>query len=102
VIKGKVEPEVLNTPLLMLTEIGPPTPMPPVTTIGGGVVLDSAPPKHRAGDPATLIADSTKARSMLGWAPHRGIADMIASAAAWHRTQLYVDTIIDKARAAIV
>jgi selenocysteine-specific elongation factor len=26
----------------------------PVTTMGGGVVLDSAPPKHRAGDPATI------------------------------------------------
>jgi selenocysteine-specific elongation factor len=26
----------------------------PVTTIGGGGVLDNAPPKHRAGDPATL------------------------------------------------
>ncbi len=26
----------------------------PVTTIGGGVVLDSAPPKHRPGDPATI------------------------------------------------
>ena len=26
----------------------------PVTTIGGGVVLDCAPPKHRAGDPATI------------------------------------------------
>ena len=26
----------------------------PVTTIGGGVVLDCAPPKHRAGDPAVI------------------------------------------------
>jgi selenocysteine-specific elongation factor len=26
----------------------------PVTTIGGGCVLDNAPPKHRPGDPATL------------------------------------------------
>src|SRR5208337_4369851 len=26
----------------------------PVTTIGGGGVLDNAPPKHRPGDPATL------------------------------------------------
>ena len=26
----------------------------PVTTIGGGSVLDNAPPKHRPGDPATL------------------------------------------------
>ena len=28
----------------------------PVTTIGGGVVLDAAPPKHRSGDPATIEA----------------------------------------------
>ncbi len=54
---------------------------------------------RRAGDPATLIADSSKARSVLGWAPHRGIEEMIASAAAWHRTELYVDTVITKARA---
>jgi selenocysteine-specific elongation factor len=26
----------------------------PVTTIGGGIVLDSAPPKHRSGDPAAI------------------------------------------------
>ncbi len=57
---------------------------------------------RRAGDPATLIADSSKARRVLRWAPHRGIADMIASAAAWHRTQLYVDTVVNKAHAAIV
>lgn len=56
---------------------------------------------RRAGDPATLIADSSKARSALGWAPHRGIEAMIASAAQWHRTQTYVDTVITKARAAI-
>ncbi len=55
---------------------------------------------RRAGDPATLIADSTKARALLGWAPHRGIEEMIASAAAWHRTETYVNTILTKARAA--
>jgi UDP-glucose 4-epimerase len=57
---------------------------------------------RRAGDPATLIADSSKARSLLGWAPHRGIEEMIASAVAWHRTKTYVDTVLNKARAAQV
>jgi UDP-glucose 4-epimerase len=55
---------------------------------------------RRAGDPATLIADSTKARSVLGWTPRRGIEEMIASAAAWHRTETYVNTILTKAHAA--
>lgn len=55
---------------------------------------------RRAGDPATLIADSARARTVLGWAPHRGIEAMIASAAEWHRTDLYVETVINKARAA--
>lgn len=54
---------------------------------------------RRAGDPATLVADSTKARTVLGWTPQRGIEAMIASAADWHRTPLYVDTILAKARA---
>jgi UDP-glucose 4-epimerase len=54
---------------------------------------------RRAGDPAALIADSSKARAVLGWTPHRGIDAMIASAAAWHRTELYIDTVLTKARA---
>lgn len=51
---------------------------------------------RRAGDPATLIADSSKARAVLGWTPHRGIDAMIASAAEWHRSKLYVDTVLAK------
>jgi UDP-glucose-4-epimerase len=54
---------------------------------------------RRAGDPATLVADSSKARTVLGWTPHRGIEEMIASAATWHRMQLYVETVMAKARA---
>ncbi len=54
---------------------------------------------RRAGDPATLVADSSKARSVLGWKPHRGIEEMIASAATWHRMQLYIQTVMAKARA---
>lgn len=52
---------------------------------------------RRAGDPATLIADSSKARAVLGWARHRGIDAMIESAAEWHRTAVYVDTVMGKA-----
>lgn len=55
---------------------------------------------RRAGDPATLIADSTKARSVLGWAPWRGIEAMIASAAEWHRGKTYLETIAAKIAAA--
>ncbi len=55
---------------------------------------------RRAGDPATLIADSSKARQVLGWAPERGIEDMIGSAAEWHRTNTYAETIIKKGHAA--
>lgn len=53
---------------------------------------------RRGGDPAALIADSSKARQVLGWKPHRGIDEIIASAAQWHRTQCYIDTILNKAR----
>jgi UDP-glucose 4-epimerase len=57
-------------------------------------------PRHaprREGDPATLIADSAKARRMLGWSPKRGVEEMIASAAAWHRLPVYAETILRKA-----
>jgi UDP-glucose 4-epimerase len=52
---------------------------------------------RREGDPATLIADSAKAKEVLGWAPQRGIDSMVGSAAAWHGSQTYTDTIIKKA-----
>lgn len=55
---------------------------------------------RRAGDPASLIADSSKARQVLGWAPSRGIEAMIASAAAWHHSDTYIETIKNKVRAA--
>ncbi|MDR3528002.1 MAG: UDP-glucose 4-epimerase GalE [Rhizomicrobium sp.] len=48
---------------------------------------------RRAGDPAALIADSSKALSVLGWKPRRGIEAMIASATAWHRGERYLETI---------
>lgn len=54
---------------------------------------------RRVGDPATLIADSAKAKEVLGWVRERGVDNMIGSAAAWHHSQTYTDTIIDKANA---
>jgi len=40
---------------------------------------------RRAGDPARLVADVTKARNVLGWQPRRGLNEIIASAAEFHR-----------------
>ena len=54
---------------------------------------------RRDGDPAFLIADSTKAKEVLDWAPQRGVESMIGSAAAWHHSQTYTDTIVGKANA---
>jgi UDP-glucose 4-epimerase len=40
--------------------------------------------ERRAGDPPALIADSTRAREVLGWKPHRSTLDqMIGSAWEW-------------------
>jgi UDP-glucose 4-epimerase len=40
---------------------------------------------RRAGDPPLLVADSKKAREMLGWAPqHSDLANIIADAWRWH------------------
>lgn len=37
----------------------------------------------RAGDPAKLIADNTKAKEILGWAPQKNISESILSAYNW-------------------
>jgi UDP-glucose 4-epimerase len=42
---------------------------------------------RRPGDAAILVADATRARAWLGWAPQiPALRDIIASAWAWHRT----------------
>lgn len=42
---------------------------------------------RRAGDPATLIASSDKARNVLGWKPeHDSLEEIIESAWIWHKT----------------
>ncbi len=37
----------------------------------------------RAGDPPELVADISKARSLLGWAPRRSLRDIVRSATDW-------------------
>lgn len=39
---------------------------------------------RREGDPAILIADNKKAKSLLGWAPKHSIEEIIQSAWKWH------------------
>jgi UDP-glucose-4-epimerase GalE len=51
---------------------------------------------RRAGDPAVLVASSEKALRVLGWSPSRSLADIITDAAAWHRSDLYRDTVLAK------
>ena len=42
--------------------------------------------QRRAGDPARLVADSSKARQILGWRPeYDNIEDIISTAWNWHR-----------------
>lgn len=41
---------------------------------------------RRPGDPAALVADSTRIRAELGWHPrYAGLAEIVAAAWAWHR-----------------
>jgi UDP-glucose 4-epimerase len=45
---------------------------------------------RRAGDPATLVASSAKAREVLGWRPQRAdIRRIVADAWAWHQRPAY-------------
>ncbi len=41
--------------------------------------------KRRSGDPAVLIADSTKIQKELGWKPKYGLKEIIKSAWEWHK-----------------
>lgn len=45
---------------------------------------------RRAGDPATLVADPSKAKALLSWTAKRSaLEEIVATAAAWHRDQRY-------------
>ncbi len=44
---------------------------------------------RRAGDPAILVADNTKAREVLGWVPKYNIAGILKTAWDWHCNPKY-------------
>ncbi len=48
---------------------------------------------RREGDPPVLIASSEKAAKVLSWRPSRSLQSIIADAAAWHRSPLYIDAM---------
>ena len=50
-------------------------------TTGKKIALDVKP--RRAGDPATLVADNTKAKNILGWTPNHTLMDSIKTAYDW-------------------
>src|SRR5262245_11879856 len=50
-----------------------------------GVDIPTVLMPRRAGDPAELVADNTRARNLVGWKPTRALDDIVASAWAWHR-----------------
>ena len=41
--------------------------------------------ERRAGDPAKLFSNSSKAQKVLGWKPQRSLTDSISSAYNWHK-----------------
>ena len=45
--------------------------------------------KRRAGDPAKLVADNKKARTILKWVPKYNLEEIISSAWNWHKNQLF-------------
>jgi UDP-glucose 4-epimerase len=52
---------------------------------GAPVPVTTAP--RRAGDPAILVADSTRLRQELGWAPRYELEDMLRHALLWEQTR---------------
>lgn len=52
--------------------------------------------ERRKGDPAILVADPRKAKTVLNWKAERSFENIISSAVDWHKSDLYKKTIIDK------
>lgn len=52
---------------------------------GSALPVESAP--RREGDAPALVADSRKARDLLGWSPRHGLDDIVRTAWAWHTRQ---------------
>lgn len=44
---------------------------------------------RRAGDPAFLVADNSRARESLGWSPQIGLDGIVETALRWHQTEAY-------------
>jgi len=44
---------------------------------------------RRAGDPAVLVADNTKAKKVLGWFPKYSIEEILETAWRWHKAPKY-------------
>ena len=55
-----------------------------VRAVAGGGPITVEP--RRAGDPPTLVADTRRARDLLGWAPRHTLAEMVEDAWKWHRS----------------
>ncbi|RMF15985.1 MAG: UDP-glucose 4-epimerase GalE [Alphaproteobacteria bacterium] len=56
------------------------------TVVGRPIPVEEAP--RRPGDPPVLVADSSRARELLGWRPTRSeLERIIADAWAWHRQE---------------
>jgi UDP-glucose-4-epimerase GalE len=49
-----------------------------------GAVIEPEFVGRRAGDPVALYADNQRARDLLGWVPHYGLDEIVASAWRWH------------------
>ncbi|ADG09013.1 UDP-glucose 4-epimerase GalE [Caulobacter segnis] len=60
-----------------------------VHATGRPLPLQMAP--RRAGDAPVLVADNTKARQMLGWAPSRDLNVILSSAWRWHGSRVSSD-----------
>lgn len=56
--------------------------------VGQPLTFETGP--RRPGDPAVLVADSSRARRELGWSPrHSSLDEILADAWAWHRQARY-------------
>lgn len=54
-------------------------------TVGSEIPLKECP--RRPGDPATLVADNTKAKTVLGWVPEKTLKDSVSTAWAWEQSR---------------
>jgi UDP-glucose-4-epimerase GalE len=54
---------------------------------------------RREGDPATLLANPAQAEKILGWRPQRGLDEIIISAATWHQSQRYQQSVAARQQA---